>query len=746
MGLAQSAWVLKAPSRRSHMLAGRAGAAALIGLLALVPILLPVSGQAQPALGQQRELPDKKTPIRFAADEVTYDKQLGIITLRGNVQLFQGERILTADQVSYNQGTDIATANGHVALMEPTGEVVFSTHMELAKDLKEGMLTDIRMLLADNSRFAANGGTLRGPRTYLNQVVFSPCELCAKDPSRPPLWQIKAAKVMHDSQQKEIYFRDMTLEMWGIPVFYTPYFSAPDPSVKRRTGILTPELSSSSRYGISAVLPYYWALSDSEDITVAPHFTTRGGQGLNLEYRRRFDTGSLSLAGTSIYDRHNDTDSSFRGSIDGKGRFEIDDYWRAGFDLERNTDKLYLREYGYKSPAYLQSDAFVEGFSARSYASANAYLFQQLRLGVHDRETPIVAPLFRGQLVGDPDRWGGHYVLDARMANISREEGADSTKVSVRAAYTLPYIGGWGDVWKLTASVQGDLYNVHDAIDPSNPARRFNGVTGRVLPQVALEWRWPLVSRSPGNSYKLIEPIVAVSAAPSLGRQWRIPNEESADIVFDETNLLNANRFVGSDRLEGGQRITYGARFGLFSADGDATTLFIGQSFRFNDKQAFPDTLHSDSHLSDVIAALQINPGNWWDGFARLRMDSQTLRVRQADLLTNLGPQIFRVSVNYTYIADALSPIDSFGARQEINVGVTSRLNEHWTLGAIYSADIEAGKTRLYGASVRYEDECFVFGLQAQRRLYHDQILAPDTRILFQLVFKQLTSVQSRVY
>jgi LPS-assembly protein len=244
----------------------------------------------------------------------------------------------------------------------------------------------------------------------------------------------------------------------------------------------------------------------------------------------------------------------------------------------------------------------------------------------------------------------------------------------------------------------------------------------------------------------LFEPIVAVSVAPSLGRQWRIPNEESADIIFDETNLFNSNRFVGTDRLEGGQRITYGARFGLFSADGDATTLFVGQSFRFNDKQVFPDTLHSDSHVSDVIAALQINPGSWWDGFARLRMDSQSLRLRQADLLTTLGPQIFRISVNYTYIADALSTVESFGARQEINVGVTSRLDEHWTLGAIYSADIEAGKTRLYGASVRYEDECFVFGLQAQRRLYHDAVLKPDTRILFQLAFKQLTSVQSRVY
>lgn len=697
-------------------------------------------------MAQQRTPPDKKTPIKFAADEVDYDKQLGVITLRGHVQLFQGERILEADTVSYNQGTDIAIANGNVALLEPTGEVVFSSYMELTKDLKEGMIRDIRMLLADNSRFAANGGTLHGTRTYLNQAVFSPCNLCTNDPTRPPLWQIKAAKVMHDSETKEIYFRDMTLELWGVPVFYTPYFSAPDPTVKRRTGVLTPELALSSHLGASLTLPYYWAISDSQDVTIAPQVTTKGGQGMHLEYRQRFDFGSLSLAGSGMYDPHNDEAGSFRGNIDGKGRFELNDYWRAGFDIQRATDKSYLKEYGFDSPPYLQSDAFLEGFSARSYASVNAYLFQQMRLDVHDRQTPVVAPLFQGQLVGDPDRFGGHYIFDARASNIMREEGTDSTKLSVKAAYTLPYIGGWGDVWTFTTSIQGDLYDVHDGVDPDNVNRKFNGVVGRVLPQAYLEWRWPLVSRSPDNSYKLIEPIVAVSVAPTLKNQWRIPNEESTDIVFDETNLFSPNRYVGSDRLEGGQRITYGGRFGLFSADGAATTLFVGQSFHFNDKQEFPDSLHTSSHVSDLIAALQVNPGSWWDGFARLRMDSQTLRVRQADLLTTLGPQQFRLSVNYSYIDDALNLLDTFGARQEINVGVTSRINEHWTLGAIYSGDLEAGKTRLYGASLKYEDECFVFGVQAQRRLYHDNVVSPDTRVLFQIVFKQLTSVQSRVY
>jgi len=700
------------------------------------------------AVAQERRAPRADEPLVFAADEVHYDKQLEIVTLRGRVEIFQNDRILTADRVSYNRQADIMSATGHVAIMEPTGEVVFADYIEVTGDLKNGVARDIRLLMSDNSRFAANGGTLRnGQRTLMTKAVFSPCDLCEKDPDRAPLWQIKADKVLHDRASRNVYYEDVTLEMWGIPIAYTPYFSHADPTVERRTGVLAPEFGASSNLGFWTTIPYYWDINGHSDLTIYPRVFTSNLPQLGLEYRHRFEAGTLTMFGSGTYGKIEDQSDNrkFRGHVDIEGRFELSDVWRAGFDVQRSTDETYLRRFGYGSPSYLTSQAFIEGFSRRSYANIRSFAFQELRQDLDDPDLPIVAPLLQLDMVGDPDAWGGHYILQAEAANIYRRDGADSNKFSAKIGWTRPYIGGWGDVWTFTGTIQGDVYNVDSIEDPLNPGRTFSGVTGRVVPQATLDWRWPLVRQGGGDSYQMIEPMVSVSVAPSLGRQWRIPNENAQDIVFDETNLFSPNRFVGSDRIEGGQRITYGVKFGLFDTAGGASTAFIGQSYRLNDRQSFVDN-QTSSNFSDVIAAVAINPGSFWDGFARLRFDSKDQDVRQADLLTNIGPKEFRVSLNYLFIDDTLIAPNDFGDRQEINLGATSKFDENWSVGAVWSHDLERGKTRYYGGQLKYEDECFIFALDAQRRLYRDREVDPDFRVLVQIVFKQFTSLQSRVY
>jgi LPS-assembly protein len=701
------------------------------------------------AWAQNRQAPSKDVPLVFAADEVTYDRQLDIVTLRGRVEIFQNDRVLTADTVSYNRKADLMSASGNVTVMEPTGEVAFANYMEVTGDLKNGVARDIRLLMADNSRFAANGGTLRnGERTLLNKAVFSPCELCKTDPERAPLWQLKADKVLHDRVSKNVYYEDVTLEMWGIPVAYTPYFSHADPTVKRRSGVLTPEFGGSSRYGFYTTIPYYWDINGSSDVTVYPRVYSESLPQLGLEYRQRFAFGSLEAMGSGTYAEIEDSSKGkgFRGHIDAKGQFELSDIWRAGFRAQRATDETYMRRFGYGSPSYLTSQAYVEGFSRRSYANFRSFAFQELRQDLDDRDLPIVAPLLQLDMVGDPDRWGGHYIFQAEAANIFRRDGGtDSNKFSARIGWTKPYIGGWGDVWNFTATVQGDVYNVDKIEDPATAGRSFSGVTGRVVPQATLDWRWPLVRNGGDGNYQVIEPMVSISVAPTLDRQWRIPNENAQDIIFDETNLFNANRFVGNDRIEGGQRVTYGVKFGLFGADGGASTLFVGQSYRLNDKQSFVDN-QTGSNLSDLITAASINPGRFWDGFARVRLDSQKLNIRQADLLTNIGPKAFRVSLNYLFIDDTLNDPDDFGDRQEFTVGATSQLSEFWSVGAAWSHDIESKKTRYYGGRLKYEDECFIFALQAQRRLYRDREIDPDFRVLVQVVFKQFTGLNTRIF
>jgi LPS-assembly protein len=200
----------------------------------LMTTALIVSGVAEAQVTTQQP-PDQ--PVLITADELSQDEELGTIVARGNVEITQGERVLLANTVSYNQKSDTVSASGNVTLMEPGGEVIFAEFVELTDKLKNGIVRQLRILLTDESRFAASEAERRdGNLTIMKRAVYSPCEACKKDPSRPLVWQIKAENVEHDQERQEIRYRNAFLEMFGVPVVYVPYFSHPDPTVKRKSG------------------------------------------------------------------------------------------------------------------------------------------------------------------------------------------------------------------------------------------------------------------------------------------------------------------------------------------------------------------------------------------------------------------------------------------------------------------------------------------------------------------------------
>jgi LPS-assembly protein len=179
--------------------------------------------------------------------------------------------LLRADRVTYSEKTDTFSATGNVAIVEPNGDVIFGDRGEFTNQFKDGFIEGFRMLFMDNSRLAATGGRrVGGVVTTLGKGVFSPCDLCKDDPSRAPLWRIRAVRVIHDNVRKEVEYKDAFLEMFGVPIAYLPYFSHAGPSVNRRSGLLIPSYASSSDFGSTFQVPYFWAINPSEDLTLTP--------------------------------------------------------------------------------------------------------------------------------------------------------------------------------------------------------------------------------------------------------------------------------------------------------------------------------------------------------------------------------------------------------------------------------------------------------------------------------------------
>src|SRR6185437_9878515 len=312
--------------------------------LAMAPAMTPLAAHAQFGAitrGSAGKPLSQSEPVTFTADQVEYDRANALVIAKGHVEAWQNDHVLRADEITFDRNTGVAAAKGHVVLLEPDGQVLFADYAEMTRNMQQAVLKDMRALLAENGRLAANGARRTdGVINEMTKVVYSACNLCKDDPTRPPLWEIRAADAVQDLEHKRIEYRDVTLDMFGVPVAYAPYFWHPDPSVKRQSGLLPPAVGLSSSLGAFYAQPYYWAIDGQSDATITPMMTTRLGPDLDAEYRRRFNSGYLLMNGSI-----GQSDRSVQGSFVTRGQFDLNDTWRWGFDINRTSSADYIRAY-----------------------------------------------------------------------------------------------------------------------------------------------------------------------------------------------------------------------------------------------------------------------------------------------------------------------------------------------------------------------------------------------------------------
>jgi len=713
---------------------------------------------AVPAAAQTAEHASNK-PVLFQSDQVEYDQDLGLTVARGHVELDQVDQILLADTVTYNQRTDTVTASGHVSLLQPNGDIVFSDYMELHDNMREGFIKDIRILLSDGSRLAANTGRrVEGNRTDMRRGVYSPCELCAEDPNRPPVWQIKAERIVHDKQQQIVEYQDATMELDGWPIFYTPYFSHPDPSVKRASGFLPPTVGAGGALGFHVAQPYFWAIGPDKDLTIRPMVTQSAGDVLGEEYRQAWGFGQIDIEGSiEAGDAQVQTNplgvpatsnsaTSIRGHLFGTGNFALNQNWRTGFDVQRVSDQAYLLKYHFQQPTnFLTSQVFAEDFGPRSYGNISAYSFQSLNSLVGDGIQPIVAPIATYDWTSPADSIGGRLELSGNVLNLERHSGPDIRRISARSEWRLPFDGPLGDRYQFSISMRGDGYDSDNVQSTQNEQVLHSGISSRVFPQTALLWRYPWVRRD-GLTSEVIEPMAGLIAAPNGGNPAIIPNEDSEGFEFDETSLFRPDRFPGYDRVDSGQRVDYGLHAGLYNAEYGSTSALIGQSYRFEKSSPFDIGSGLENQRSDVVGGLLLSPSTFLDLYYRMRLDHATLAMRRQETGFSTGPTNLRVSgsfISFKSIPGLTSPLE---IGDQISVAVNAALTQYWFLGVHDTRNISQGGNTLYsGVDLTYRDDCFAVTTSLQQSGVQLGDVHPGISVLVTFVFKNLGEVGTKV-
>ena len=420
------------PGLKAILLAGTAVCAIVIaGGSALAQSPLPVAaGASVPGDAQ----------LFLEADTVTYESQSSIVTAGGGVKIDYGDYKLVARRIVYDQKTRRLVASGDVQLQQPDGNTIYADTIDITDSFRDGFIKALRIETPDNTRFAAAAAVRQdGSVTTFENGVYTACEACREHPERAPLWQVKARKIVWDQTAKEIRYYGARFEFFGAPIAYLPYFQSPDPTVKRKSGFLPAEVRSSSDLGYGLRVPYFFALADDRDVTVAGTYYTKQGFLGEAEYRQAFENGyfTLQTAGivqqspdefaddnTALY-QSPDFANTDRGMIGTTARFALNEEWTFGWSLLLQSDDNFSKTYHIENfeKTLQTSEIYLTGLGDQSYFDLRAQKFdyQSIDPALSDQQ-PYVAPVFDYERIEQETALGGEVKLNVNVTSLYRDQ------------------------------------------------------------------------------------------------------------------------------------------------------------------------------------------------------------------------------------------------------------------------------------------------------------------------------------
>ncbi|AUC96676.1 LPS-assembly protein LptD [Bradyrhizobium sp. SK17] len=702
------------------------------------------------------------------ATEVDYDYNNSRISAVGNVQMFYNGTSVEADKVIYDQKTKRLHAEGNIRMTDAEGKITYANIMDLSDDYRDGFVDSLRVDTEDQTRMAATrADRSSGNYTVFDNGVYTACAPCKDDPKKPPLWQVKGARIIHNQTEKMLYFENAQLEFFGVPMAYLPYFSTPDPTVKRKSGFLMPGFTSYTAFGYGVEIPYYWAIAPDMDATFNPRITSKQGVLLQTEFRQRFADGSyqIRLYGIDQLDRGQFTgqpgDRDFRWGVDTKGQFALNDKWVWGWDGVVLSDYFFMSDYRlaqYKDPfgSFLSlpteaiSQLYLTGVGNRSFFDARAIYY--LSYSGNQSQVPVVAPVIDYNNVINSNILGGEFSYKMNFVNLTRETAvfdpitttantnslclttsADPmartpsqcllrgmpgtyTRLTAEAQWRKSYTDPFGQIWTPFASIRADAINADVSNQPGVSSYLPIGDTQtvRLMPTVGLEYRYPFINVQPWGT-TTVEPIAQVIIRPNEPNAGKLPNEDAQSLVFDTSNLFSVDKFSGYDRVEGGSRANVGVQATTQFDRGGSIKAMFGQSYQMFGLNSFAvaDVTNTgiDSGLqnprSDYVASLAYSPNRTYTFSVRTRMDEATWNINRFE--ATAAANFDRWSVAVTYGDYAAQPELGYLTRREgILTSGSVKVAANWVVQGAARWDLEANKINQYAVGAGYVDDCFV--------------------------------------
>jgi LPS-assembly protein len=664
------------------------------------------------------------------------DKKSNMYKLK-EFQYAINQEILKGENIEVSMKTNEKTNNDNFFIK--TGVFNLKENKFLAKDISAILRKDLFGNNENDPRIVAVSAKNDGPVTFFEKGVFTSC----KKTDKCPPWKISAEKIEHNKTKKQIIYKKAWLEVYDFPVLYFPKFFHPDPSVKRQSGFLTPDLSSSQNTGSSISTPYFYVISDDKDITVKPQLFDNNKFLLQNEFRQKTKKtlSILDFGFVKGHDSNNNDKGDTRAHMFTSSAVDLslDNYLNSMLKInyQKTTNDNYLKIFNLESPILPVNNTVLESIieldlEHKDYdLTASFEMYETLEGSSNDRYQ-YVLPSYNFSKNFFLESIKGSFNLNSQGNNTLEDTNVTTSKIFNDLNYSS--INNMLDNG-IKTNFDIFLKNVNTT-GKNNPEYKENLHT-RLMSAYTFNASLPMINKT-SSTFNTLEPKLSLRLSPNQMR-----DNNTLERRIDINNIFNTNRLSMDESFESGESVTLGLNFkkekvntiNELSEIEEYIDFKLATVFRLKEEKNIPRNSTLNKKTSNLFGQFNFKPiKNISFGYNfSLTEDLDTFEYNS--LTAKMKYENFTTQFDYLKESGVIGKNNIIENKTEYN------FNDANSISFNVRENRELNLTEYYNLIYEYKNDCLVAGVKYKKNYYNDADIKPVEELFFSITIVPLTTL-----
>ncbi|WP_330541045.1 LPS assembly protein LptD [Aeromonas hydrophila] len=693
-------------------------------------------------------------PVEVDADRLEA-KQGGTAVYQGDVKVRQGVRKFDSDYAELDQKSRDVIAIGNIYYND--GQITVTSDKTLKSNL------DTKNSELEEGKYQVHGSPVRGSAdrvtmTNNNQNITLEGAQYTTCPPGQEVWTLKAGSI--DIDQTEVFGEAWNASLWlyDYPVFYFPYINFPIKD-ERKTGLLYPGYTQSSKNGMDITQPFYWNIAPNYDATITSRFMDRRGLMEQVQFRYMPDpahVGSLYFENLANDKQYEETPSLNQAMSDGH-RYLLnanhtslfaDNAMRVSIDYTkvRDRDYNYFNDFspkvGTQVENQLQQSLMAGYFQPNWNINTEVRTYQILLANAQQPHElmPRIDHNYYQQGSWYDLAWNTEITKfgynNAQAIEQNKGGAYTGTRVYTAPTLTMPLINEAGyyldSQYKL-------MYTRYDQEVPDNMSQAFldlfdpsskgpltgtgqqdnvtlnEGIITRTLPSFRLKGGMTFERNQNwfgGDANQTLEPEFQYLYVP-YKNQDNIGVYDSTSMRQDYYSLFSDRRYAGLDRISDSNRVSIGLTSRVYDEAGDERIrLAVAQAFDFVAPRVklYPSETLNTNTRSPLSFEGDAKINEQWFAHAGAQYDVDQSRLSSANSAVEYRREKLISQLNHRFVRDANYDLENKGQVTDLNqIGLllTTPLNDQWHLYGGYYQELNQSVKSDRKVGLKYDSCCW---------------------------------------